>query len=254
MADERRAGKLHELLAAEGTNKAQADKCRSDLINTFDKKRHLFGEKVVTFQSATEGVLPVTEEQLTMQSTIPSELKWLADIWSKAVDAAYQIAESNMSARADVTLDDGRVLYKMAPATALLELEKRASEIHGLVSAIPTLDPAKGFKPAADKGASVYAAREVKKTRTKKVEDYIVVVPATTEHPAQVAKVTKDIDIGVISELEWSGLITPAQKADMLNRAEELRRAFKMARSRANEAAAANDKIASKMFDFVFGQ
>lgn len=31
--------KLHELLAAEGTAKGQAEKCRADLLITFDKKR-----------------------------------------------------------------------------------------------------------------------------------------------------------------------------------------------------------------------
>src|SRR3990167_5465549 len=100
--------KLHELLAAEGTAKSQADKCRSDLLNTFEKKRHLFGEKVVTFTPNTEGAA-MTEEQSEMQSTIPAELKWIAGIWSKAMDAAFQIAESNMGARADVLLDDGTI-------------------------------------------------------------------------------------------------------------------------------------------------
>ena len=42
--------------------------------------------------------------------------------------------------------------------------------------------------------------------------------------------------------------------ADMLNRAEELRRAFKTARSRANEAPAATAKIADPVFAFVFGR
>lgn len=244
--------KLHELLAAEGTAKSQADKCRSDLLNTFDKKRHLFGEKVVTFTPTNEGAA-VTEEQSEMQSTVPSELKWIAGIWSKAMDATYQIAESNMGARADVTLDDGTVLFRDVPATALLELEKRAAEIHALVNAIPTLDPAKGFKSDEARGAHVFRARDVSKKRTKKIEDFVVVVPATEQHPAQVAKINKDIDVGTISEQEWSGLITPAEKADMLNRAEELRRAFKTARSRANEAPAATAKIADPVFKFVFG-
>lgn len=245
--------KLHELLAAEGTVKTQADKCRSDLMNTFEKKRHLFGEKLVTFQPNTEGASAVTEEQSDLQSTIPSELKWIAEIWAKAIDAGFQIAESNMSARADVVLDNGTVLMRDVPATALLELEKRASDIHALVSAIPTLDPAKGFKPDPDRGAHVYRARDVQKRRTKKVEEFIVVVPPTEQHPAQIAKQVKDIDTGTISEQEWSGLITPAEKADMLARAEELRRSLKTARSRANETTAATAKIGAPLLSYVFG-
>lgn len=245
--------KLHELLAAESTVKAQADKVRADLSNTFDKKRHLFGEKIVTFVPNTEGAAPVTEEQSDLQSTVRTELRWISDLWAKAVDAAYQIAESNMAARADVVLDNGTVLLKNMPATALLELEKRAGEIHALVTTIPTLDPAKGFKPDSDKGQGIFKAREVTKTRTKKTIRPIVKYEATKEHPAQVDLINEDLPIGTIREQEWSGLITPAEKADMLTRAEELRRALKTARSRANEATAATDKVASKLFSYVFG-
>src|SRR3990167_3611904 len=173
--------KLHELLAAEGTAKTQADKCRSDLLNTFDKKRHLFGEKVVTFQPNADGAAAVTEEQSDLQSTVRMELKWIADMWAKALDAAYQIAESNMGARADVVLDNGTILFREVPATALLELEKRAGEAHALVSAIPTLDPAKGFRPDADRGGGISKAREVTKTRTKKTIRPIVKYEATKE-------------------------------------------------------------------------
>lgn len=244
--------KVHELLAAEGTVKTQADKCRGDLLNTFDKKRHLFGEKVVTFQSNAEGVAAVTEEQSDIQSTVKTELRWIAGIWSKALDVAYQIAESNMGARAQVVLDDGTVLLSNIPATALLELEKRAGEIHALITAIPTLDPAKGFKPDADRGEGIYRARDVIKTRTKKVPKVIVKYDATKEHPAQTEMVHVDEPTGVIREQEWSGLITPAEKADMLARAEELRRALKTARSRANESEAATGKLGTLLFDYVF--
>lgn len=245
--------KLHELLAADSTAKAQSDKCRSDLLNTFEKKRHLFGEKNVTFQPSEEGALAVTEDQSDLQTTVRSELKWLAEIWARSLDVDYQIAESNMEARADVVMDDGSTLLRDVPATALLELEKRAGEMHALVSAIPTLDPAKGFRLDADKGAGIYRSREVNKTRTKKMQKPLVLYPATPEHPAQTQLITEDVSIGTIREQEWSGLLTPADKADMLSRAEALRRALKQARSRANEAAAVGDRVGDLLLAYVFG-
>jgi len=244
--------KLHELLAAEGTVKSQADKCRTDLLATFDKKKHLFGEKRVTFQSNVEGTPAVTEEQSDLQTTVPKELKWIADIWSKALDVAFSIDRGNVVAKADVLLDDGTVLVKDVPATALLQLEKRANEIHAFIQAIPTLDPAKGFKVDADRGTDIYVAREDNKNRTKKVEKYIVVVPPTVEHPAQTAKAVEDVVVGTIKTQEWSGMITPADKADMLNRAEEVRRAFKTARSRANDVKIDAEKIGGTVFAYVF--
>lgn len=246
-------GKLHELLAAEGSAKTQADKCRSDLLNTFDKKKHHFGEKIVTFKPAVEGAGPVTEEQLDLQTTIKSELKWIKEHWSRALDAAYQIAESNTSARADVVLDNGTTLLTGLPATALLELEKRASEIHAFVSAIPTLDPVKGFKPDPDRGEGIFRAREEVRTRTKKTQRVLIKYEATKEHPAQTEVVSEDVPVGTLHTQEWSGLITPSQKGDMLDRAEGLRRAIKAARSRANEAKAAEAKIGDVLLNYVFG-
>lgn len=246
-------GKLHELLAAEGTAKTQADKCRGDLLATFEKKRHLFGETRVTFVPNTEGATAVTEQQSDLQSTVRSELGWITDIWSKSLDAAYQVAESNMSARADVVLDNGTILLTQVPATALLELEKRAGEMHALIMAIPTLDPAKGFVLDGERGKWIYRAREVHKTRTKKIQKPVVLYEATKEHPAQVQLVSEDVPVGTIHEQEWSGLITPAEKADMLNRAEELRRAFKTARARANEATASTAKVGDALLKYVFG-
>lgn len=244
--------KLHELLAAEGPVKAQADKCRTELLATFEKKRHLFEKKVVTFTSNAEGAAPATESQSELNSTVPVELAWIGGIWSKAIDAAYQVAESNMGARADVILEDGTKLLEAVPATALLELEKRASEIFALISGIPTLDPAKGFTPDSTEGKGISKAREVVKIRTQKKVRPLVKYEATKEHPAQVELVSEDVPVGTVREQEWSGLITPGQKADMLARAEELRRALKQARARANDAPAATTKIADKLFGYVF--
>lgn len=249
--------KLHELLAVESTLKGQAEKTRGDLLTLFDKKKHHFHEKVVTFTPNEEGAAPVTEEQLDLQTTVPKELTWIKGIWAKALDVSYQIAESNTEARADVVLDDGKTLLTQVPATALLELEKRATEIHALVSGIPTLDPAKGFRLDPDRGKGVYKARPDTKTRTKKVQRVLELAKATDKHPAQVTVVSEDVPSGTIEVLEWSGLITPAEKAEMIERAEELKRAIKQARARANETAqhAGDDDVSvgDILLGFVFG-
>ena len=247
------AGKrLFELLVVEGQLKAQAQATRGELRTAFEKKRHLFEEKRKTFLASEEGAAPVVEEQSDIQSTIVGELQWIAGIWAKAIDVSFQVAEGNTLARADVILDNGTVLLSNVPATALLELEKRAGEMQDLLTAIPTLDPAKGFRADEARGAGIYKARDVSKARTKKIEDFVVVVPATPEHPAQVAKVNKDVVTGSIAEQEWSALITPADKARLLDRAEELRRAVKAALHRANAIELSSLPTCGKrLFDYV---
>ncbi len=246
--------KLHELLAVEGQLKGQAQSTRTELAATFKGKRHLFEEKVITFQPNEENAKEVREQQSDLQSQVRAELRWIAGIWSKAIDVSYAVAESNTAARADVVLEDGRVLLASVPATALLELEKRAAEIAELIKAVPTLDPAKGFTPDPARGVGIYRARDVQKTRTKKDVRVIVGAQATKEHPAQVQYVNIDVPTGTVLEQEWSGLITPAEKAELLERAEHFGRAVKQARQRANEQTVpAADVIGEKIFDYVFG-
>lgn len=247
--------KLHELLAVEGNLEQQANKVRTDLINTFEKKRHLFEEKRVVFQPSVEGEGPTVESQSDIQSSVTSELNWIQSHLAKALDASYQVAEANTEARADVEVDDGSgaILLKQVPATALLELEKRAAEIHQLVAAVPTLDPAKGFSLDPQRGDGVYKAREIVKTRTKKTAKVIVKYEATKEHPAQTEMIAEDVPVGKIQEQEWSALITPGQKAELINRAEILVRSIRRARSRANETEVdQTKKIGAALLKFVF--
>jgi len=138
------------------------------------------------------------------------------------------------------------------PATQLLQLDKRLGELQQLVAGIPTLDPAKGFTPDPDRGAAIFKARETKKRRTKKDVVAIQMTPTTKEHPGTAQLINKDIEVGTIVENEWSGLITPNTKAIMLGRVEELRRAVKQARSRANDIEVTEVKIGRVVLDYVF--
>ncbi len=247
--------KLHELLAVEGPLKAQADKTRGELMHTFDKKVHHFGEKIVTVFPLHETQPPVIEEQLDLQTTVQKELAWIADLWSKAINGAYAVATANTTAKADVILEDGKtVLLKDVPSTALLELLKRGAEIQELVTKIPTLDPTKGFVLDKDRGNGIYKAREDNKTRTKKELQPLILYAATKEHPAQVKEMSVDVPVAKIQTQQWSGLITPAQKSDMLDRAEQLNRALKSALSRANslDVAKSDIKVGQILLSYVF--
>lgn len=246
--------KLHELLAVDGNVKAQADKTRSELMSTFKSKSHLFTEKLVSFKPFAEDQIPAVESQLDLQTTVPKELKWISEFMIRALDVANQVAEANTVARADVVMEDGTLLLSGVPATSLLELEKRAKELHDFVEAIPTLDPAKGFRPDPERGTDIYQAREANVTRTKKIQRPLQLAPATDKHAAQVQLITEDVPTGLISTMEWSGLITTAAKGDMLSRVEALARAVKKARSRANETDVPKleTTVGAKIIGYVF--
>jgi hypothetical protein len=249
------ATKLHELLAVETNLENQATKNRGELASTFEKKRHLFEEKRIVFMPNGEGSQPVVETQSDIQSTVAKELAWIAPFIAKSLDASFQVADANTRARADIVLDDdaNTVLIAGLPATALLELEKRVAEVAALINAIPTLDPAKGFRPDAAREGGISQARPVVKTRTKKAKKLYVKYDATKEHPAQTELIDEDVPVGTIQEQEWSGLITPARKSELLAKADMLARAVRRARSRANEVEVdLTKKIGKKLLDFVF--
>ena len=246
--------KLHELLAAESSLENQATKCRTDLVDTLTKKRHHFEEKKEVFTPSVETEQPSTKVVCDIQSTIHRELAWIKGHIQKALDAGYQIADANTKAKADVVLDDEvTVLLKDVPATALLELEKRAVEVQQLVAAIPTLDPAKGFQPDPQRGEGYYKARDVTKVRTKKDVKIITKFAPTKEHPGQADLMNVDVPIGTVAEQEWSSLISVADKAEMMDRADMLVRAFKRARSRANDQEVdSSKKLGNRVLTYVF--
>lgn len=248
------ATKLHELLAVENSARQQGETCRHDLLNTFEKKRHHFAEQIVTFTPKEEGAKPIVESKMGLQTSIQKELDWIGERLCKAMDISHQIDEANMVARQDVVLENGTIILKNVPATSLLQLEKRLKEIQDLAVAIPTLDPAKGFEEDPDRGIGIFRARDVQKKRTKKEQDWVVVVQATKEHPAQVKEKTQDIETGDILQQEWSSLITVAAKGEILDRVEELIRAVKAARSRANEQQVdvKENKLAGKIWNYIF--
>lgn len=249
--------KLHELLAVETSLRSQADTCRRDLKNTFDKKTHHFEKKLVTFKSNADNTPDKIETQLALQTTVVKELHWISDILVKSIDAGHRIDIANVSAKADLVLDDGTVLIKDVPATSLLRLEHRVLELRDLIHAIPTLDPAKGFEKDTTEASdgSVWKARDKESVRTEKQFSFVEMVKPTDKHPAQVKELMLDKPIGILLTQEWSGLITVAEKADMLDRCEGLLRAVKKARSRAAdiEMDVKANAIGNKLLSHVLG-
>ncbi len=246
--------KLHELLAVHNNLKGQALKVLTELKGTFNTKRHLFQKKLVTFESTTEGMPDSVKEQSDIQSSVRQEVDWVSKIIANSIDASYAIDVANTSAKADIVLEDGTILLKDVPATALLQLEKSVREVSELVKTIPTLDPAKGFKLDPDSGEGWYAAREIEVETTRKQKKVLVLYAATVQHPAQTQLIDEDVKVGINRTQEWSTMITPAQKAELIERAEKLFRAVTQARSRANDQTIdqAANKIGDKLLGYVF--
>ncbi len=246
--------KLHELVAVRPNLKTQATKTVTDLANTFEKKQHHFTAKVKTFTPYGEDVQEKVEEELKLQTTARKELAWVKGYIAKSIDAHLHVAVGNTNAFGDIVLEDGQALATHVPASTLLDLEDYLEELRGFAAKIPTLDPAKGFKPDTEAGDGVYVAREVEKTRTLAQKKVYTLAPPTDKHPAQAQLVEEQVPIGTMREREWASMLTPAEKGDILDRFEKLVRAVKRARARANETEVdVSAKIGDALISYAFG-
>lgn len=243
-------GKLHELLAAEEDLKGMAKRITAETEVTFNKKQGHFVEQITEIVPLEENKPTVRDGHTPMIETVNGKLDYFANAMGQYLDAFYQKEATNTEAKADVVLDDGEVLLKDIPATALLGLERELKKIHQVYSLIPTLEPTIVWTRDEEAGEGIRIARQ-SKMKTKKITKPFVLAPATDRHPAQVEKVTEDIHIANTETTYRSSKLTPARKSELLGRVDTLSRAVKKARMRANSVEHKTGTVSKKIFNFI---
>ena len=243
---------LHEVLAVEQEVKANSERARARLIETFRTKqthftgiRRTFRPFAVDEASGQSGGERL-EAETRLAKTVVEELGAVLREVGKAVDLGFQLDEANTRARADIVVD-GEVLVADVPATFLLQLERRLKELRSVFKETPTYDPVRlwSVDPAADK-PHVLRAEPVTTIRKQRARKYNVMVEATKEHPAQVDIVEVDEPVGEIRSYEWTGMLSVGKKAALLEQLETLLAAVKRARSRANMTTIDKEKKMAK--------
>lgn len=172
----------------------------------------------------------------------------------QAQDALRQLSNiiavkdaTNQGAKADIVID-GAVMVKDVPAVHLLFLEKRLIAIMEFISKIPTLSQDASWKK--NEGMGLYETEPTESFKTKKVEDFKVVLQPTKEHPGQVQKVVEDQIVGSWKTVNFSGAITEDRKKAMMAKAEKVQQAVKVAREEANQAPVV-ELATGTLFDFI---
>jgi hypothetical protein len=249
---------LHEILAVEQDVKANAERARSGLVETFRTKQTHFTGMRRTYRpfsvdeaSGEEGGERL-EAETQLAKTVPEQLDLCLREVVKALDAGMQVDEANTRAKADIVVD-GQVLLADVPATFLLQLERRLKEVQIVIKEIPCFDPVRiwSVDPAADK-KHVLRAEPVVTIRKKRVRKYNVMVEATKEHPAQVDIVEVEEPTGEIRSYDWTGMISTGKKEALLEQLERLLAAVKQARSRANTVEVDQGrKVGKVLMDFL---
>lgn len=254
----KKSTKLHELLAVEQERKAEADRARRDTALTFEKKQTHFIGMRRTFRpfAVDEQRGETAGERLEAETRLVSTVhEALADAFrtiGQSLDLSFQVDDANTRALADITIDD-EVLVPNVPATFLLQLEKRLRDIRSLAEHVPTFDPVRLWQP--DPGADhkhVLRAEPVITIRKQRTRKYNVMHEATKEHPAQIDIVEVEEPIGELRAYDWTGMLSPRQKTELLEQIDKLMLAVKRARARANAADVnTSRRVSQPLLDFI---
>ena len=241
-------GKLHELIAVEPDLKTEATRLAGEITNLFANGQVKLKGLTRTYRPLEETGDKFPDEVANVATTVKFELAKLAATFGRWMDAAIQKELTNSTTKASVMVGSKVVLADLN-APALLNMEGKLVALRGVYEAIPTNDLTERW--AWNDASGMYLTPEEQNYRTKKVVKPLVLYPATPEHPAQTDKITEDIREGVWTITKSSGMLSPVQKSKFLANLDELLRAVKAARQRANEAEVVNYNLAKVVFEFI---
>lgn len=247
-------GKLHELLAAEDSVVAAAEKLITETNEKFNKHTEFFSGHQRTLERVTDTPQDkALEASARVVKALPTNvidtIDYIVPYIDKALSLKLQKHRANQAAQADVELD-GRVVIKDAPVDFLLDLEKAIPRWRSLFATMPTLDPSREW---VEERTGVWKTKEPTITaQTEKVVHPVVLAQATDKHPAQIKESSKDVVVGKFVQVNLSGAATTQQKADVLAFCDKLLVAVKQARMRANsvEVKSETSRVAALFNEF----
>lgn len=239
--------KLCQIIAIVKTRKANVEKAVTALHHASSKEAMLQGITRVYTPKDENGEKQPSENK-KVQIKAMDAFKDAAKQWTSMFDVVATQDAANCQAKADVVVD-GVTILKAVPATHLLFLAKQLVDVHTFVDKLPTLDPAQPWD--YDQNAGCFRTSDTEQLKTAKVQEPLVLYPATKEHPAQTQLVTKDVTVGTWKTTYFSGAIPADQKQKLLARIVKLQEAVQFAREQANQLDVENVETGKPIFDFI---
>jgi hypothetical protein len=233
--------KGHKSRAEQGLTKAYQQLQKSDLLDGLEK----------TYQPKDEEGDQLPPDSKRLQLRVAEVIDGVSRDLAEYFDITLTKDVANCSAKADLVVD-GQTLAKDVPVTTLLFLEKKLTDLHTFINKLPVLNPA--YEWRYDDARACYVTEPRQTARTVKIEEPVMLAPATEKHPAQVQLRAKDVLAGYWTTVNLSGAL-PAQRVNALRtRVEKLQDAVKAAREAANSQSVENQKIGEKLFGYLLAE
>lgn len=241
--------RLSQVVALDSGKRTGVTKALTDLHRK-TAKADLFQGSHRSFTSTLEGEVEQPPESKRVQLTFGQAIDELREVLGDWYDAVVTKDAGNLqeNARADVKV--GTFEVTGLPIPTLLFFEKQLEDLRKFVESLPILDPA--YNWSWDENEALFRTDPTKVLSTRKVNEVIVLYPATTEHPAQTKLEAVDKPVGYWTKVSTSGAISGDQKRAFLQRINRLSDAFKIAREEANSVKVEEKKVAQSLFDYIF--
>lgn len=203
-------------------------------------------KKFEALTTENEGLYP--DEKKVIQADAAELLRDVRGMMSDWINVVATCDVGNMQAKADVVVD-GQTLLEDVPVPLLLTLEKRLKDLAELVGQLPVLDNSKVW--TLDAASGQYRAEVIKRAKTERVKEPIVLVQATVEHPAQSELVDVNKVVGHWVQTDTSAALPAPEKRELLERIERVRRAIQFAVEQANDLEVEQSALGDRLMRYL---
>jgi hypothetical protein len=242
--------KQNQVIAITNGKKSQTEKTITKIYQSLEKTDLFSGVDRIYRPIDDEGIKRPAEKKL-VQETVDKSLDLFKTSMIDMINFVATMDIGNCSAKANIVVD-GKIVAEAVPATHLIFLDKKLTDIHTFMTKLPTLDASEKWSWNSNIGC--YSAEPRETTSTGKVFQHKVLYEATKEHPAQIEKFTIDQIVGYWTTVAMSGNIAVDDKKRLIENTRKLHDAVKIALEEANSIEVTVSNIGEKVFNFIFSK
>lgn len=221
-------------------------------IHQMCMKRNLFSGQSRTYRpyDAADESKKLPDENQVLQKKAVDLIGQAAVEWAEVGDLTVTQDAGNMSAKADVVVDNA-VFLKDVPVASLLYMNTQLDLLAKFVDELPVLDPSKEW--VEEPASRQWRSKPVVTVKKEKKLEALVKIAPTQYHPGQAETFSSDVPVGEWTTTELSGALSEDTKRRMLLRVRKLSKAVKEAVEVANMGDAQTRSDASAIMKYVFG-
>lgn len=241
--------KLCQIVALNQPKKANVESLMTSYYQMTQKKG-LFNGKERTYKPEDDDDEKFPDESVKVQVKALDVLDEYKLPWKEMFDVVLTNDYGNSLAKADVVID-GAIVLKQVPIQTLLWMCKQLDHWTAILKELPTLPLSNNW--TLDTSNNLWKSELVKTHKTKKVQEGIIIAPATDKHAAQAQLITVDKTVGYWSTIEITSAIPSTKVEELLRRVEKFKEGVLKAKEEANTLVIDQQEGGQAILDFIFG-